>query len=339
VKAAVVGGGAYGCTIAVELARAGHRVDLYERYRGLLAGATRGNQGRLHAGYHYPRSPATAAASQADSVAFAERFPAAIDRSARHCYAVAKAGSLTGARDYLAFCGRLGGRHVVADEPLLQGVSVCVRVPEAFIDVGRLRGLLAAQLRAAGAAVHLGEWVLPAVLDADLVVMATYGQGWPEPLRWEVCEVALVELGGHYAGRSFVVMDGPFTSLDPVPGTGLHALYDVRASVHAANVGREPVIPGHLAPLLDRGPVWTPHSRREEMLATARRFFCRLGMPTPAGSLYTVRAVLPDVDATDARPTLFRQDGRVVHVLAGKIDGAVTAAGRVVALAGELVAA
>jgi hypothetical protein len=337
-RAAVVGAGVYGCTVAVELARAGHRVDLYERHQGLLLGATRGNQARLHAGFHYPRSPETARAALADAARFLGRFRAAVDWSNRHCYAVARTGSLTSAQAYLDFCDDLGG-HELVEPPLLQGTSVAVAVPEAFIDVRKLRHQLTAELRAAGVGVHLGQAVNPDALNGDLVVAATYGQGWPAPLRWEVCEVAVVQLGTHYARRSFVVVDGPFCSLDPVPGTGLHALYDVDRSVHTANVGLAPEVPGHLVPLLDRGPVFTPHTRHGQMLAAARRFLCRVGMPGYYGSMFTVRAVLPDVDATDARPTLFHRDGRVVHILAGKIDGAPAAAERVVAVAAELVPA
>ena len=75
------------------------------------------------------------------------------------------------------------------------------------------------------------------------------------------------------------------------------------------------------------------------MLDGARRFFRHLDDPAYLGSLFTVRAVLPDVDATDERPTLYHRDGRLLHVLAGKIDGAPAAAERVVAMAGEMVAA
>jgi hypothetical protein len=335
-RAAVVGAGVYGCTVAAGLARAGHRVDLYERHQGLLLGATRGNQARLHAGFHYPRSPETAAAAQADAERFAARFPRAVDWGHRHHYAVARSGSLTSAQAYLDFCDGLGG-HVVTDPPLLHGTSVCVLVGEAFVNVGWLRAQLRGELRAEGVTVHLGAEVAPDTLDHDLVVVAAYGRGWPAPLRWEVCEVALVEAGPHYVGRSFVVVDGPFVSLDPVADQPrLHALYDVASSVHASNTGMAPEVPEHLAPLLDRGQVPTAHTRVDAMWATARRFLGHLGMVRYHGSLFTVRAVLPDVDATDTRPTLFHRDGRVVHVLAGKIDGAVAAAERVVAMAGDL---
>jgi len=340
VRAAVVGAGVYGCTTAVELARAGHRVDLYERHQGLLLGATRTSCYRLHSGYHYPRSPETALAARADAVRFAARFPTAVVRAGRSYYAVARAGSRTSAADYLAHCERLGSGHVVVHPPHLLATDVAVLVDEAHIDIGWLRAQLRGELRAAGVTVHLGAPVYADGLDHDLVVVATYGRGFPAVLQWEVCEVALVEVGAHYAGHSYVIMDGDFVSFDPVPGQpGLHALYDVANSVHATNTGMAPQIPDHLAPLLDRGQIPTEHTHVDAMWATARRFLAHLGMVRYHGSLFTVRAVLPGVDATDTRPTLIRRDGRVLHVLAGKIDGAPAAAGRVVALAGELVPA
>lgn len=338
-RVAVVGAGVYGCVIAVDLARAGHRVDLYERHQGLLHGASRANQARLHGGYHYPRSPETAKACAADARRFAARFGEAVWRGARHVYAVSADGSRTDAAEYRRFCDGIGQGHRAVREPLLQGVGVAMVVPEAFIDIPALRRRLRGDLRAAGVTVHLGVDVEATSLPHDLVVMATYGRGFPLPLRYEVCEVALVRLGVHYAGRSIVVMDGGFCGLDPMPGSDVHLLYHVELSVHAANVGLAPEVPGRLVGLLDRGPVWTPQSRADRMLVAARRWFVRVGMPEPCGSLFTVRAVLPDVDATDERPTIVHhdtrdgRDGRVVWVLAGKLDGAVDAADRLVELA------
>jgi hypothetical protein len=45
--------------------------------------------------------------------------------------------------------------------------------------------------------------------------------------------------------------------------------------------------------------------------------------------MFSVRAVLPNVDATDERPTLVERDGNVVSILSGKICTAVTAARQV----------
>lgn len=339
-RAAVVGAGVYGCTIAVELARAGHHVDLYERHRDLLHGATRANQARLHSGYHYPRSIHTAVAAAYDAERFATRFGGAVNRRNTHHYAIASDGSLTSAGDYLQFCENLGGPFEVISPPsALRDVSLCVRVPEAIVNVGALREQLRREVNHSGVRFHRDLHVDPDRLDHDLVIVATYGRGWPEPLRYEVTEVVLVDLGGWHAFSSVVVMDGPFCSLDPLPDRAGHMLYHVAHSVHAAGVGTAPLVPEHLAPLLDRGPVQTQHSHYGRMVADADRFITHLDEAAYLGSLFTVRAVLPDVDATDERPLLVRRDGRLVHVLAGKIDGAPRAADQVAELAGKMVAA
>jgi FAD dependent oxidoreductase len=340
VRVAVVGAGVYGATIAVELARAGHRIDLYERHRDLLHGATRAQQARLHLGYHYPRSLATALACKQDAARFQARFPLAVNRRNGHYYAIADRGSLTSPDAYLAFCEELdAGAKVVAAPSWLDGVSACVRVPEALVNVVALREQLRGELRHAGVGWHRDADTDPDRLGHDLVVMATYGRGWPGPLQWEVCEVARLRGTWPYAFRSVVILDGPFCSLDPLPGRPGHLLYHVDESVHAAQVGDAPKIPGRLAHLLDAGVVHTNQSRWREMAATARRFFPRLGGEVAYdGSLFTVRAVLPSSDATDTRPTVIRRDGRLLWVLAGKIDGAPAAAERVAVAAADPVA-
>jgi glycine/D-amino acid oxidase-like deaminating enzyme len=331
----------YGATIAVELARAGHEVDLYERHRDLLHGATRGQLGRLHLGYHYPRSLETALAAKADAARFAARFPGAVNRRNSHYFTIASEGSLTTADEFLAFCEQLdAGARVTGPLSLLAGVDVCVRAPEAIVNVVALREQLRTEVRTSRVRFHRDANIDPGRLDHDLIIMATYGRGWPEPLQWEVCEVAVLSGTWPYAYKSVVVLDGPQgCGLDPLPTKAGHLLYHVTDSVHATNTGLAPEIPEHLASLLDRGPVVTPHSRREVMLQAARQFFPSLGEVTSPGSMFTVRAVLRSVDATDARPTVVRRDGRMVWVLSGKVNGAVVAAAQVVTLAGDQVAA
>ena len=339
-RVAVVGGGVFGATAAVDLAGAGATVDLFEARGGLLEGATGRCQARLHRGYHYPRSDTTAAAARDAAVAFEARYPQAVVRTGHH-YAIAP-GSLTSPGDYLAFCDRLGLPYEVVDNPpQLHTADLCVRVPEALVDVPVLARLLRRDLAAAGVTLHLGTQVDPERLDHDLVVAATYGQPWPRPLRYEVCEVALVELGRH-AGDSFVVMDGPFVSLDP--HGRLYALYDVDHSVHHANVGLAPEVPSGYAPLLRRPAVATSLSNVDAMRKSASRFLRFLdpagqGLSIYHGSMFSVRAVLPDVDATDERPTLVERDGNLIRILSGKICTAVTAAKTVTDMAFGLVPA
>lgn len=324
-RAAVIGAGIFGCTTAAELTRAGWTVDLYDRHPDVMCGASRANQGRLHSGYHYPRCPETAMACRKAADEFAQRFPSAVRRY-RHHYVIAD-GKLTPG-EYLRFCRDLDLPYVEVKHPLVHN-GVTVQVPEALIDLRELRRLLKAELR--GTHTHFGRSVDPADLNHDLVVDATYGLSGRRLLRFEVCEVAVVRLGPQFEGKSFVVIDGDFVSLDP--RGDLHMLYDVVHSVHHANVGSAPQIPDKYRRLLDHGPVPAAVSNVEAMQMTARRFLAGVGLPEYLGSMFTVRAVLPDVDSTDERPTLVQRDANLISILSGKICTAVPAARQVAEMA------
>ncbi len=56
----VIGGGLFGSYAALYAAQLGYSVCLVEREDALFKKASVVNQARLHAGYHYPRSVATA---------------------------------------------------------------------------------------------------------------------------------------------------------------------------------------------------------------------------------------------------------------------------------------
>src|SRR5260370_30171603 len=108
-KVGVVGAGLYGCVTAVELARAGVEVELIERRSEIMKGASRANQGRVHQGFHYPRSMETAIEAQAQAPRFEARFGAAIPQvEVDHYYALAPE-SRTTPHEYGVFLAGLGG--------------------------------------------------------------------------------------------------------------------------------------------------------------------------------------------------------------------------------------
>ncbi|MGE0736597.1 MAG: NAD(P)/FAD-dependent oxidoreductase [Alphaproteobacteria bacterium] len=59
---AVLGGGLQGCCTAIELAKRGSQVTLYDRNNVLLAGAATANEGKIHLGYVYGSDPSLATA-------------------------------------------------------------------------------------------------------------------------------------------------------------------------------------------------------------------------------------------------------------------------------------
>ena len=78
VRVAIVGGGVFGCTAALDLDAAGAMVDLYEAAPTILDRASRRNLMRLHRGYHYPRSVRTARLARDAAPGFERQYPTAI---------------------------------------------------------------------------------------------------------------------------------------------------------------------------------------------------------------------------------------------------------------------
>ncbi|MBI5914170.1 MAG: FAD-binding oxidoreductase [Bacteroidetes bacterium] len=100
----IIGGGIFGCYAALYLARKGARICLVEKERELFKKASIVNQARLHGGYHYPRSVATALMSDDNKQRFTEEHKPFIRFDFEKYYAIDKYGSLTDAAQFERFC-------------------------------------------------------------------------------------------------------------------------------------------------------------------------------------------------------------------------------------------
>lgn len=122
VDALIIGGGFYGCAIAIYLAkqRGLKKVILIERESGLLTRASYNNQARVHYGYHYPRSFTTAYRSRINLPQFVRDWPSAIKKDFTKLYAIARRNSKVTARQFQRFCREIGASLEPADLALLQ---------------------------------------------------------------------------------------------------------------------------------------------------------------------------------------------------------------------------
>lgn len=338
-RVAVIGAGVFGCTAAIHAARAGHDVHLYDALSGHLKAASGVNQFRLHAGYHYPRSPETVRECRAGLASFRKEYGAAVIDGGEHLYAIAAEGSRMSADDYLDFCDGQGLPYEKwqVGGLLKQTVAVAIEVSEARIDPWRLGVEIADKLD--GVTLHFG---VPATAGLrkqyDRIVIAAYAAtnqvaralGCMErAYQFEVVEKPVVELDPELRDFSLVVLDGPFCSIDPFGQTGRHLMGHVEHAILSRNVGQDADISMDILPLLNSGIVNASPSRFEVM-ADALREFADLGTIRHIGSMFTVRAVLPDRDDTDERPTLVEPlDDQVLRVFSGKIGTCVEAAKQV----------
>lgn len=335
----VIGAGIFGVSAALEARALGLDVTLYERRSDILTGSTARNFFRLHRGYHYPRDAPTARQARDGYETFAQTFADAVVRTAPHHYAIAATGSRTSAEEFLRHCADLGLRARPVRLPMLVAGSVtaCFEVEESYYDPTRLRRLCWNRLRQSAVRVQLAcRTDARTVRRAhDVLVVTAYSGlnavlaalGCPTmELRYDVCEVAIVS-APQLARCSVVVLDGPFLSVAPY-GVDLHLLYDVVHSVRRRETGRTRP---HLGEDEQRiaGPIELPPPSAgfPAIAASARRFVRPLTGLQHVGSLYSERVVLPDVAATDARPSVARRlTPGVIAVLSGKVSSSVDTA-------------
>ena len=346
--AVVVGGGFFGCSLALMLAgrKRGSRVLLLEREPRLLMRASARNQARVHGGYHYPRSILTGLRSRVNCPRFLGDFSDCIDRSFKHYYAVARRQSHVTARQFELFCSRIEASLQPAPaevRELFQHdlIERVYQVEEFAFDADKLREALLERLAAARVEVRTGAAVEQ--VSAGLHVRLASGDEVQAPrvfnctyaslnqlldrsgleriaLRHELAELCLVEVPPPLRALAVTVMCGPFFSLMPFPSSsGLHSFSHVRYTPHCAWVEREGQAPLPLpAPPLAGRPSRFPHLQKD-----AQRYLPLLGQLAYKRSLFEFKTVLPQSEENDSRPILFKPSERLpglVSVMGGKID-------------------
>ncbi len=138
----IIGGGIFGCYSALYLAGRGARVALVEKEARLFRKASLVNQARLHSGYHYPRSVATAAMSDEHKERFTAEHRPFVNFSFEKYYAIDRFGSFTDPAQFERFCQYLNIRcDRVAQHPLFnfERLEALYRTEEYSFDPVLLR--------------------------------------------------------------------------------------------------------------------------------------------------------------------------------------------------------
>jgi len=270
---AVIGGGLFGCYTALYLCRKGLRVCLIEKEDQLLRKASLVNQARLHGGYHYPRSVATARMSNDNRARFTADHELFINFNFRQFYAVDRYGSLTDATQFERFCQylkipckRVGGHPMFN----FQRIEALYETTEYSFDPVLIGDYYRQQLQTLGPNLQIYQqshitnanadgsaWQLELAqtqgptyrpIQAKAVINATYAAsnavnalfGVPSlQLMHEISEIALLSSPPLQA-LGLTIMDGPFASLMPYGRSGLLSLSSVAYTHHQISYENKP---------------------------------------------------------------------------------------------------
>ena len=98
----IIGGGWYGCHVAVALSKKGHKVTLFEKSSDVFQGVSGDFGQRLHKGPHYPRSFETRESCRRSHNEFLERYPELVVKHEYSTYALGITDSIGNPPDKFA---------------------------------------------------------------------------------------------------------------------------------------------------------------------------------------------------------------------------------------------
>ena len=326
-KIRIVGGGWYGCHLAVTLLGDGHEVEVHEKSSYLFAGASAANPARLHLGFHYPRSKATRAASQANYRRFMDAYGDLTRGVPVNIYAVARDTSLV---DFGNYTDTLRGEadFVVVERPEefgLANVEGAVLTGERHILVNGVREHFREAL---DGRVRFG--VEPDDIDDaewDLTVDCTFSSLSREGVeRYEPCLTHIYE--GRW-DKAVTVMDGPFPSFYPHYGEDTVSL---TSAVFTPLARCKTTEEAHA--ILDDMSVSDIARNRGDMADLMSTYYP--AFPDEYRYVDTSRAVraMP-LSGADGRLFELAVGARSIRLRAGKIDAIFSAADRVREIVGQ----
>lgn len=313
-KIRVLGGGWYGCHLALMLQRAGHEVELHEIADKLFSGASGGNPARLHLGPHYPRSKLTRALCQEHHDKFMKVYGFLTRSVPVNIYAIAHADSLV---DFGTYVQVLRGEieFVTLERPEefgLQSVEGAILTGERHIVIDEARKYFETQLK------PLIRYGLPRrdvdSKEWDWTLDCTFCANDSEGIeRYEPCITAIMK---GPTTKAVTIMDGPFPSLYPWDERqGLNSLtsarytplgrFDTYAEAKAllGSITRE-TIDMQVSNMVSQLASFWPESREQYALADVK---------------LTIRA-MPRSGASARLVDIVPIGKRALRVRAGKID-------------------
>ncbi|MDR2380362.1 MAG: FAD-binding oxidoreductase, partial [Bifidobacteriaceae bacterium] len=327
----IIGAGIYGLYASIGLAERGFSVLVLDSDEAPFLRGSYINQARVHNGYHYPRSYSTAVKSARYFQRFVADFEDCIHFDFAQVYAVSANYSWTNGDQFARFCrnvsvpcdelgdvGRYFNPHAVekafmtreysfdaariGEKMYREAVGAGVRfVFDARITkIGVCRNKYEVRVGRGGFdEVYASPWVLNATYAGTNAIQRLAGFE-PIGLKYELCEVILVEVSESIKDVGLTVMDGPFFSVMPFGLSGYHALTTVSRTPHATSYGELPTF-GCQTSSMDCAPdrlyncnvcAGQPASAFVEMYQTARKYMNPEIELDYVRSLFTLKPIL-----------------------------------------------
>ncbi len=357
----ILGAGIYGMFISHRLAKLypQSKIALLDYDAKPFQRASYINQARVHNGYHYPRSLATALKSSGYYQQFVRDYDFAINKKFEKIYAVAANFSYASAENFEAFCeaasipckpihaskyfkkDMIDGCYLT-EEFSLDAKLICAWFVEQLKDKDNVEQIYNVRIKEVNEQGELYNLHMDdgSVYSAPFVLNTSYASvnqvldlfGFEKfRIKYEIAEICLCDVSENVLDAGLTVMDGPFFSLMPFGYSGYHSLSSVHYTPHLTCVGELPIFPCQ-----KNNPECTPYRLGNCNLCPARPKTAWRQMKQQARhylnddidmhfqeSLFAIKPILQASEISDSRPTIikeFSSSPRFISVLSGKFN-------------------
>lgn len=337
----VIGAGIFGITIALELSKKHKDITLVDMNSDIMLNASKVNHNRLHFGFHYPRSKATALQSLIGYEMFYNYFRDAITSDFENYYMIEKSSNVN-SNQYECFCDDLRLKYEKQYPEIdmsLDNIESSYLTHEPIFDYNRIKSRLSEDLKKSGVKVVLNKKISSKKdLGYDVIINATYFNTnrinklfglHQTKLRLQTVIIPIFWQNRPKVGLT--VMDGKFCSIMPKGfSPNLFLLYHARESVIYETEGN--VIPMswyYGKQLINNRFIKSNIYDKiivkrsiDKILTASKEYFRFLKDCVIIDYWQTVRA-LP-INDDDERLSIFQvteqEDQKIVSVLSGKIS-------------------
>lgn len=355
----ILGGGIYGLYAATTCVRKGQHILVLEYDKEPFLRASYINQARVHNGYHYPRSFATASKSASYFRRFHEDFGFCINSSFKQIYATSKESSWTNAQQFKKFCDAASIYCEEIDVNKYFNSNVCdgaFLTEEDTYDAQKLKEFFIKELNKnknvcikygtriksfesdgeyfkirTGTNAYKSKFVLNATYASinQLLYLLNYDLF---QIKYEICEIILCKASESLRELGITVMDGPFFSVMPFGMTQMHSLTSVMSTPHESCFTS---LPQFQCMEKSKGKCdflhldncnnchLKPKTAYPYMRALSMKYLNPIYDFKYKSSLFSVKPILLESEIDDSRPTVIKIHSvkpTFISVLSGKVN-------------------
>lgn len=345
----IIGGGMFGLYAASLMSSLGAKVAILEKENAIFSRASKVNQSRVHRGYHYPRSYETAQKTSSYYHRFCQDFDFALLGQFKQYYSISKKDSKVSAVEFAEFCNKLNLPLKEIDSSLFfqnGKVEATFEVDEACFNYFKIKEYFLDKFKEVGnvdiyyevspisSEISGTKYILelnnfPSKLVTSMVINTTYKNvnelnrmfGFSEyKVKYELCELALCEIGDDLAHNGLTVLDGPFFSFMPFGDGTMSTLSSVRHTPIETNYF-EPQ--NKRCDMLNNNKKETAnYSNWTEMKSLTKNYLKQNLSFKYKNSFFEIKPILISSEEDDSRPTIISVNSKTplfISVLAGKI--------------------